>query len=183
MKQFKIFNDFEKEEEYLNSMAKRGFIFKKYSFLGFYHFFKGEKQSLNIRIDYRVFNNKKEFEKYKTMFSDFGWNHISGTAYSGKQYFLSIDKESTNELFSTTESFANRFKAMLKIFFMNILFMVVYCFSILECYWYNGSNFSIYDLSIWSLVPIILFFIVAIFYSVRSIDVYKKYKDKLRKFE
>lgn len=182
MKQFKIFNEFEKEEAYLNSMAKKGYVFEKYSFWGVYHFLKGEKQNLNIRVDYRIFDNKKDFENYKTMFNDFGWQHISGNTYSGNQYFLSKDKNANSELFSSKESSASRYKKMIKMFLMNILFLITYCFIIVECYWYNGANFSIYNISIWSWIPIILFMVLAIFYGVRFISIYKIYKDKIGKF-
>jgi hypothetical protein len=56
MKKFKIFYDFDEEEKYLNGMAAQGYILKKYSIFGLYHFEDtGKPQNPNYRIDYRTF--------------------------------------------------------------------------------------------------------------------------------
>lgn len=180
MKQFKVFIDFKKEETYLQAMARQGYIFEKHSYFGFYHFFKKEKQTLNYRIDHRTFNNKKDLENYKTMFDDFGWKHISGNAYSGKQYFLSKSNDANADLFSSKESSANRYRRMLQMFLIDSLCLISYCFYIMECYWYNGSNFSIFDMSLWAWIPILLFLILAFVYGIGAISALKKYKAKMK---
>ena len=55
MKKFKVFVDINEEERYLNEMANRGYILKKYSCFGRYHFIEGKPEDLHYRVDYRVF--------------------------------------------------------------------------------------------------------------------------------
>lgn len=178
MIKFKIFNDLEEEELYLNSMVKKGYIFEKHYLFGVYHFLKREKEKLNIHVDCKVFDNKNEFENYKAIYNDLVLKHISGSTYSGKQYFLSKDNEANLELFSIKESYENFYKYSIQIFWLNIGLIMSYSILILELYGYNGADFSIYNVYIGNWIPLILFTISTIFYIVRIITIHKKYKNK-----
>jgi hypothetical protein len=111
MKRFKIIADFDKEEQYLNEMAHKGFFLQKYSSLGIYTFYKGAPQNLSHRIDYRRFSSKKGFDDYLSLFEDAGWTHIYGTRQSGVQYFIpTAGREQTDDIFSDEESKDGRHK-------------------------------------------------------------------------
>ncbi len=113
MLKFKFFVDMEQEEEYLNAMAKKGYMLKKYNSSGFYSFIKGTPQDLHYKIDYRVFNKKSDFENYKMLFQDAGWIHVFGTKYSGGQYFLPAKGSNNHEIFSDIESRAARYTRLI----------------------------------------------------------------------
>lgn len=109
MKQFKLFIDFTKEEQYLNEQAKKGYKFFKYSCLGFYHFVNAAPADTNYRIDYHTFKNQYDFNNYITMFEDSGWRHVYGTKSSGGQYFLPIIEDAPSDIFSDVTSKAQRY--------------------------------------------------------------------------
>lgn len=48
----------EREEQYLKKLAEQGWGLVKYSSLNFYTFKKIPPQTLNYKIDYRVFKNR-----------------------------------------------------------------------------------------------------------------------------
>lgn len=109
VKQFKRFKHFEQEEEYLNHMAKGGFEFIKRSAFGIYNFKKADAKSSCYKVDYRVFNKKSDFLNYISIFEDSGWKHIYGHQGSGKQYFLQVSKDATDDIFSDDKSKAERY--------------------------------------------------------------------------
>lgn len=108
---FKIIADFEKEEQFLNGMAQRGYGFKSYHSLGIYTFQRIQPQRANFRIDYRTFSSKAQFNEYCTLFQDAGWTHVFGTRRSGTQYFLPLaGKSQAEDIFSDRESKAGRYR-------------------------------------------------------------------------
>lgn len=124
MIKMKNFIDMDKEESYLNAMAKQGYILKKFSSFGFYTFEKSSPKELNYKVDYRVFKNIKEFEQYKALFEECGWIHVCGTRRSGGQYFLpSNNNTNTPDIFSDMESKAARYK---RFFNQCLLFFVIF---------------------------------------------------------
>jgi hypothetical protein len=113
MKKIKIIVDFEKEEQYLNEMAKQGYLLEKSNSLGIYTFKRAEPQDLSYKVDFRTFSSKSQFEDYLALFHDAGWDHVCGTRSSGSQYFLPRSgKEQTDDIFSDTESKAGRYKRL-----------------------------------------------------------------------
>ncbi|MDO0822618.1 DUF2812 domain-containing protein [Desulfosporosinus nitroreducens] len=72
MKKFKVFVNIDDEEKFLREMAEKGYVLKKYSYFGFYHFEQAKPQTLNYRVDYRMFGigGKAEFLNYVAMFED-----------------------------------------------------------------------------------------------------------------
>jgi len=110
MTKLKFFLDFEKEEKWLEKMSEEGWLLRKRSLL--YHFEQVEPKKREIRIDYREFGSKKDFENYKAIFEDSGWKHLSGTKSSGSQYFLKVSEDSAGEIFSDELSKAGRYKRL-----------------------------------------------------------------------
>ncbi len=115
MRKFKIFGNFTEEENYLNEMSKNGYIFKKNTIFGFYHFKKETPTNLNYKIDYRSFKTKPDFNNYIVLFEDSGWKHISGDKNSGRQYFLPMNTNSSDDIFSDKDSSDDRYKTFFKI--------------------------------------------------------------------
>jgi hypothetical protein len=110
MKKFRFFLDFEKEEKWLNTMAKQGWELCGKSFT--YKFKKIEPTNAIIKIDYRTFKNNSDFEDYLALFRDSGWEHVSGSKHSGTQYFKKINENDINDIFSDTPSKAVRYKRL-----------------------------------------------------------------------
>ncbi|SFK82883.1 Protein of unknown function [Paenibacillus sp. 1_12] len=108
MRIFKFFINFDKEEQWLNEMAKQGYIFTKKSIR--YEFQPAIPDHAPIKMDYRKFKNKRDFEDYCTLFEDSGWKHVVGTKSSGAQYFKKIAVNGSDDIFSDVDSKAARYK-------------------------------------------------------------------------
>ncbi len=108
MRKLKCFMDYDKEEKWLNDMAKKGY---KLEDVGFgYKFTFAKVENNTIRIDNRVFKNKGDFIDYCTLFEDSGWKHIVGSRSSGAQYFEKVDENSEDDIFSDSISKAGKYK-------------------------------------------------------------------------
>lgn len=200
MRKFKIFLDFEKEEQYLNDMVKKGYHLKKYSAFGFYYFTYGEKQDLKYHIDYRTFKNKKDFEDYKAMFEDFGWEHVYGTRTSANQYFLPKNNGVDDNIFSSKESAAARYKKLYEMCIMSMCWAALYFFIVLICNEFKLSNLGFLTPGLWEktgdeliravlfelpfvvlrIVPILLLVGMGMVYGVWANKVHKLYKQKIQ---
>lgn len=110
MYSFGFFLDFEKEERWLNKMGKRGYLLVDKQ-VGIYHFRKSEN-IMNIKIDYRNFSKKSDYEDYLTLFEDGGWKRIVGSMKSGVQYFQRVNHEATDDIFSDEISKASRYQRL-----------------------------------------------------------------------
>jgi len=91
-------------------MAKQGWELCKKSFN--YEFRKVEPSNTIIKIDYRTFKNNRDFEDYLALFKDSGWEHISGSKYSGNQYFKTVNESGEADIFSDIPSKAARYKRL-----------------------------------------------------------------------
>lgn len=117
MKKWKFFINLEREEEWLNHMAKQGYKLVKKSFG--YQFEPAEAEDAIIKIDYRTFKRKEDFEDYRALFEDSGWKHIWGTKHSGYQYFKKVDPNGSEDIFSDVDSKAARYKRMSEMWFLS----------------------------------------------------------------
>jgi len=111
MKKFKFFTNFDEEESWLNDMAKQGYHFTKKTMFG-YEFKPGKPENAIIKMDYRTFKKREDFEDYCALFEDSGWEHIAGTKGSGYQYFKKADKQGSEEIFSDIDSKADRYRRL-----------------------------------------------------------------------
>jgi len=151
MRRFKVFTDFEKEEKYLNDMAREGKILQKYSCLGFYHFKESSPQDLKYRIDYRVFKRNEDFEDYKALFEDAGWQHVYGTRWSCNQYYLPTQKSADDRIFSSEESAAARYKLFYEMCSANVSIAVCYFVVVLITADFNLGNITFLTPGLWEM--------------------------------
>lgn len=110
MRKFKFFINFDKEEKWLNGMAKQGYKFTKKS--NGYEFQPAKPETVTIKMDYRKFKKQEDFEDYCALFGDSGWTHIAGTKRSGYQYFKKADENGSEDIFSDVYSKAGRYKRL-----------------------------------------------------------------------
>lgn len=108
MYKFRIFVDFDKEENWLEQMARNGYHLKSTVFG--YRFESASPEDATIKIDYRTFKSKTDFVDYCAMFEDSGWKHLAGTKNSGHQYFQRKHEAAGEDIFSDDESKASRYK-------------------------------------------------------------------------
>ena len=111
MKKYRFYLDLENEEKWLIEMAKQGLGLSRKTVFG-YEFRQIPPQDTVIRIDYRNFNTPADFEDYRMLFKDSGWEHIAGTKSSGIQYFKKTDREGETQIFSDTASKAARYRRL-----------------------------------------------------------------------
>ena len=92
---FKLFYSLEKETNWLEEMAQRGYILQR---KGMFYHFKETKSSndISIEIDVRYFTSRNEYETYITECHKSGWTHLSGSYYSGVHYFMGEDRQNQN---------------------------------------------------------------------------------------
>lgn len=110
MKAFEWFIDYDKEEKWLNEMAKKGYELQNVGFG--YTFALAKSENTIIRIDYRTFKNQEDFNDYCALFEDSGWKHVVGTKYSGAQYFKKVSEDGNDDIFSDEASKAGKYKRM-----------------------------------------------------------------------
>ena len=110
MRKFRFYINFEKEEKWLNEMAKQGLELSGKSFA--YKFNKIMPNDITIKIDYRTFKKTSDFEDYLTLFRDSGWEHIAGSKASGAHYFKKVNESEDADIFSDVTSKALRYKRL-----------------------------------------------------------------------
>jgi Protein of unknown function (DUF2812) len=114
LRKFKYFIDFDKEEKWLNELAKEGYQLEEKSFG--YKFCQAQPENAITKIDYRKFKKNEDFIDYCTLFEDSGWKHIVGTKNSGTQYFKKMDRDSDDDIFSDKISKAGKYKRLSEMF-------------------------------------------------------------------
>jgi len=110
VRKFKFFTSFEKEEQWLQDMARQGYAFTGKSFG--YVFQLAQPENTVIKMDYRKFRKQADFEDYRALFEDSGWRHLSGTKSSGYQYFKKAAENGDEDIFSDVDSKAARYKRL-----------------------------------------------------------------------
>lgn len=112
MKRCRKFLDFEKEERWLNEMAGTGELLVKKRVR--YQFRPVEPGSAVVRVDYRDRSmSVADFEDYRTLFADAGWQHLDGSRRGGPQYFAAFGTTPEADIFSDAESRAARYRRSL----------------------------------------------------------------------
>ncbi|GEM_PF-1472212 len=78
--------DYDKEEEYMNSMSEKGWQLKKGGL--FHHTYIQDNQLYRYKLDYNngVHINSGENSRYLAIFAEQGWEHINST-FNGWHYF------------------------------------------------------------------------------------------------
>lgn len=108
MKTFKMFIDYDKEEAWLNRKAREGWMLDgvgvSYSFTAI------EPGPAVVRVDYQPTMTPADFDDYRNLFWDAGWQHIAGSRRSGNQYFASHTADPDADIFSDSASKAQRYR-------------------------------------------------------------------------
>lgn len=121
MKKFRMFMDIQKEEKWLNEMARKGWLCKRVSSSGFYHFEKAEARDQIIRIDYQTFKSKAAKERYIELYEEYGWKHLGGRE---THYWLK-PADGIDELFSDDASQKAYLRRLLEYYGMFMVFFFV----------------------------------------------------------
>lgn len=108
----KLFFDFTKEEEWLSKMSENGFALISVNSFAKYTFQKVEPRKYNYKIDYRLFKSSNDLLDYCALFEDSGWKHIWGTKNSGSQYFVRLNDNASDDIFSDSASKAGRYRRL-----------------------------------------------------------------------
>lgn len=112
MRRIRFFTKLEEEEKWLNDMARQGYLLTRKTLLGYVFEPCGTTNAI-IKMDYRIFKKRDDFEDYRALFEDSGWEHIAGTKSSGYQYFKKVDKDQGSiDIFSDVNSRAGRYKRL-----------------------------------------------------------------------
>ena len=107
-KALKLFVNFDKEESWLNHMAAEGNLVASVG--PFYSFAPVSPGSATVRIDYRANMSATDYDDYKSLFLDAGWQHLAGSRSGGAQYFASSSGDANAEIFSEAASKARRYQ-------------------------------------------------------------------------
>jgi len=129
MKKFRLFLDYEKEENWLHAMAQKGWALKSVLFT--YTFQKTAQEDTSIRVDFRLFKRKKDYLDYIALFEDSGWQHIAGYKSIGIHYFKKTREQANEDIFSDAASKAGRYKRASE---MWLMFFICYIPVILSVY-------------------------------------------------
>lgn len=100
---FFTLSEYEEEEQYLNHMARKGYLFEKVILPGIYHFKKSDPVNMIYRIDFNP-TKKEDWDSYLQMYQDYGWTYIQDlNEYS---YFCKVAEadDEANEIFSDNQS-------------------------------------------------------------------------------
>ena len=100
MKKFRMFMDIQKEEDWLNDMARKGWLCKRVNSMGIYHFEKVQAADQIIRLDYQTFKSKEAKNRYIELYEEYGWTHLGGRE---THYWLK-PADGMDELFSDDAS-------------------------------------------------------------------------------
>ena len=120
-RRFTIF-EYEKEQDYLRMMHKKGWKFVKVTGLGMYHFVKCTPEDVIYQLDYNQegLANKEEYVK---MFTDCGWMYLQD--YAGYSYFCKPVSEDgvAEEIFCDEESRLQMMERVMKGRMLPLLFL------------------------------------------------------------
>ncbi|MEC0712147.1 DUF2812 domain-containing protein [Bacillus haynesii] len=103
-----------KEENWLNEMAKKGWMLKSF-FLFFYIFEKTKPSNTVYRLDYKTTSNLDQ-EEYIHIYEDAGWKHV--TQFLNWHYFAADPSQvQTNVIYTDRESEAEKYNGLLKVLY------------------------------------------------------------------
>lgn len=149
MKKLKMFFDFDKEEAWLNRMAAEGNLLVKAN--GIYTFAPIPPGTAVVRVDYRDTMKPADFDDYRNLFWDAGWQHVAGTRGSGAQYFASFSGDTNAQIFSDASSRAQRYRKAIGMSAITLLPLAIIIMSL----WSSGSSvlWTLFTPSEWYLTP------------------------------
>ncbi len=134
MKKFRLFMDIEKEENWLNGMAEKGWLCTHVSSLNFYEFEKRAQSDHVIRIDYQSFKSKGAKERYIELYKEYGWQYLGG----GYLHYWLKPADGRDDLFSDRSSkkaYLNRLLSYYGTLAISMIFITFLLFN-------NSSQYS-----------------------------------------
>ncbi|WP_461207531.1 DUF2812 domain-containing protein [Clostridium sp. DL1XJH146] len=100
----------DKEEEWLNEMARKGWLLEKYTFC-VYTFYKSEPKEYIYKLDYKRIKYPKD-DEYLKLFRDSGWEYVDN--YMNWHYFRSEKGKSLlPDIYSDYNSKIEKYKRVL----------------------------------------------------------------------
>ncbi len=175
-KQFKWFTvfEYEKEQEYLRDMHKKGWKFVKVSGFGMYHFQECQPEDVIYQLDYNQ-EGLSQKDEYIKMFNDCGWEYLQD--YAGYSYFRKSVSESgiAEEIFCDDES---RLQMMERVIKGRMLPLLVLFFAVLlPQFVLNACVYNNYTIA--TITGIILVMYISVFGICAQ--KYFQYKNKINK--
>lgn len=163
----KRFISFEAEEQWLNELAQSGWRLIDYGndeFSDIHYTFEVDLSATEMRykIDFRRLKNKDEFEDYKELFHEAGWDLIAKNHRYYKYIFIS---EKADEIFSDTTSLIEREMHRRK-----IVSIYVIGFGLAAILSFIAMLFKDYD---WLIVLFIMYSLVTLRYSFTILKINK----------
>ena len=70
-----VLTDYEREEEYLRTMHKKGYKFKKVSLPGIYYFEESKPEDVIYKLDFNP-QSKEKRQEYLQIYQDYGWEYL-----------------------------------------------------------------------------------------------------------
>lgn len=134
MRKFRLFMDIEKEENWLNGMAEKGWMCTHVSSLNFYQFDKRAESDHVIRIDYQSFKSKEAKERYIELYKEYGWQYLGG----GYLHYWLKPADGRDDLFSDRSSkkaYLNRLLSYYGTLAVSMIFITFLLFN-------NSSQYS-----------------------------------------
>jgi ABC-type uncharacterized transport system fused permease/ATPase subunit len=137
MKKFRAFIDVRKEEEWLNKMLHKGWLCKKVTPFGIYHFEKTKKRDQVIRLDFQSFKSADKYQQYTLLHKDYGWQSIGGSRWSSAHYWLK-STDGLDELFSDNTSEQAYLQRLMKYYGSFTLLFVLFTMNL----WNNSFEYT-----------------------------------------
>jgi Protein of unknown function (DUF2812) len=128
----KKFNNFTEEEEWLQNMLYEGWMLKSYDSEDIddcQYIFElvqhDEQKNLIYKIDFRIFNNKDDFQEYKSIFEEAGWTVLAKSKSYSKQIFYTDNQNANRNIFSDTESYKEREKQKMRSIITSLIITLI----------------------------------------------------------
>ncbi len=128
--------DIEKEQKFIDSYREKGYELAYVNKSAFKYVFRKSSNPFipRVRIDYRTFEREDDYQDYITLYEDAGWKHISGSRTSYIHYFQQMHTNTTDELFSDKQSYAELYKRLFTFSMFNISIILVFIFATTKAY-------------------------------------------------
>ena len=122
--------DIDKVQQFIDSYREKGYKLAYVNGDSFSFIFKKchDDFNPNVRIDYRSFKKRDDFQEYLALFEDAGWKHLSGSFSSGIQYFEQMSEDSDDEIFSDKQSHAELYRRLFAFAITFLGLFLVYLF-------------------------------------------------------
>lgn len=138
----KRFHSFEEEEKWLNEFADLGWRLIAFgdgeTNLAYTFELDPTVKGMRYKIDYRMLNNKSEFEDYITLFEETGWQPVSSKWNNYKYIFIA---EAEKDIFSDQSSLIERERQRRKGHIITFSVLIAYIIACAIWYYFKREDF------------------------------------------